>query len=417
MSFRALATPVQLTLGTVYTWNDQDVSAYLPAGATGAIIHWVSPTATNNALALRKKGSTDDRTGSAFSNANGHPMTIVGVDSDRVFQEYHYDSPPAFTLEAWLIGYTMPGVVFFTNAYDKTPAAGAWTDIDLSVECPGAIGIIAEVNVGSFGYGIRKNGSSDNRNERGNHKWVIIGCDANQIIEFYDGSSAPSLWILGYITAGATFKTNADDKSLTAADAWTAIDCSAESEAAAIMLFFEVVTGGNLLRYGLRKRGSTEDIYGDLTYTRHPFEIVPCNTAQVVDGKIETTVVDFFLVGYATVVAPTVVTEEASSISGTRVVLNGTLSDNGGEDCDCYFEYGETTDYGKTTATQTKGTGDSFEQEVVALKGGTVYHYRTVATNQTATTYGADKTVQTHALTQEAQQAFSHSNALSRSDL
>ncbi|GAJ11488.1 unnamed protein product, partial [marine sediment metagenome] len=93
-----------------------------------------------------------------------------------------------------------------------------------------------------------------------------------------------------------------------------------------------------------------------------------------------------------TTAAPSVSTNPASAVSQTTATLNGALDDDGGEACDCSFEYGETTDYGATTATQSKTTGQTFSQEVFGLKGGTVYHFRAKATNSVGTSYGTDRT-------------------------
>lgn len=115
--------------------------------------------------------------------------------------------------------------------------------------------------------------------------------------------------------------------------------------------------------------------------------------------------------------APTVTTDPATSIGQTTVVPNGTLDDDGGDDCDCGFEYGETTDYGNTTATDAKITGETFSQEVRGLKGGTVYHFRAVATNSAGTSYGVDRTFHTEALSAEAHQALGKHHAMGRKEV
>ena len=75
--------------------------------------------------------------------------------------------------------------------------------------------------------------------------------------------------------------------------------------------------------------------------------------------------------------------------------LNGTLDDDGGEACDCGFEWGETIAYGNTTPTQSKETGESFSQVITGLDPGTTYHFRAFATNAAGTSYGADRTFTT----------------------
>ena len=104
--------------------------------------------------------------------------------------------------------------------------------------------------------------------------------------------------------------------------------------------------------------------------------------------------------------APTVSTNSASTVGQTTATLNGTLDADGGEACNCSFEYGETTGYGSTTATQSKTTGEAFSQEVRGLRpGGITYHFRAKATNSQGTSYGNDQTFRTSALSAEAHQA------------
>jgi len=88
---------------------------------------------------------------------------------------------------------------------------------------------------------------------------------------------------------------------------------------------------------------------------------------------------------------PIVQTDPASSIEPISAMLNGTLDDDGGEACDCGFEYGETETYGTTTPTQSKVTDESFSQVIGGLSPGTTYHFRAFATNAAGISYGADQ--------------------------
>ena len=96
-------------------------------------------------------------------------------------------------------------------------------------------------------------------------------------------------------------------------------------------------------------------------------------------------------------IAPTVITDPATSVQATRAVLNGTLDDDGGEDCACSFEYGLTTDYGTTTATQSKIAGEAFPQAIFGLSPSRTYYFRAIATNSVGTSYGSNRTFKTTA--------------------
>lgn len=97
----------------------------------------------------------------------------------------------------------------------------------------------------------------------------------------------------------------------------------------------------------------------------------------------------------APVTLPTVVTDPATTTELTSATLNGTLDDDGGEACDCGFEWGETVAYGNTTPTESKTSGESFSQPLTGLSHSTTYHFRAFATNAAGTGYGADRTFST----------------------
>lgn len=91
-------------------------------------------------------------------------------------------------------------------------------------------------------------------------------------------------------------------------------------------------------------------------------------------------------------IAPTVTTDPTTRAVLHRATLNGTLDDDVGEDCECGFEWGETTAYENTTATQTKNSGETFSQVVTGLKFSKTYHFRAFATDLAVTGYGVDRT-------------------------
>lgn len=87
---------------------------------------------------------------------------------------------------------------------------------------------------------------------------------------------------------------------------------------------------------------------------------------------------------------PTVTTESANTIDQTNSTTNGVLTDDGGEACDCWFEYGLPGGTIYTTAIQSKTTGELFSQALSGLTPDTRYHFRAIARNSQATTYGAN---------------------------
>jgi hypothetical protein len=109
-------------------------------------------------------------------------------------------------------------------------------------------------------------------------------------------------------------------------------------------------------------------------------------------GDITFTIIGLQLPGLR---LPTVSTQAATGIAQNFATHNGLLDDDGGEACDCGFEWGETVAYGHVTPTQSKITGQSFSQLILGLSHDTTYHFRAFATNSVGTAYGADMTFTT----------------------
>jgi len=109
-------------------------------------------------------------------------------------------------------------------------------------------------------------------------------------------------------------------------------------------------------------------------------------------------------------VIPTVTTNPASAIGHISAILNSLLDDDGGEACECGFEWGLTPAYGSVTPTQSRVTGLSSSQIIYGLFPGTTYHFRAFATNSVGTGYGADKSF-------ISTPAFNRAHALSREEI
>jgi len=89
-----------------------------------------------------------------------------------------------------------------------------------------------------------------------------------------------------------------------------------------------------------------------------------------------------------------VITNDATGIGTNRATLNGTLVHGiEVESGYCWFQYGETTDYGTTTDSQYIKDGASFSQLITGLKPNTLYHF--IAGTGAFTAWGEDKTFRT----------------------
>ncbi len=293
-SFYPLANKVDITPGTPDGWQTVDVSSYVPIGATGIWVHIESTTAADS-IGLRMKGSTDNRTRPL--NSSSHTWAAVGLDSNRKCEIYVGNG-----VNVYLIGYMATGVVFLENAQEYTlGSTGTWLDIDISGIAANAIGVIVEVNcTTTTGIGLRVNGSTDDHtgNVR-DHYWEILGVDGSQIFEAYTGSTANGkFYVVGYILSGCTFKTDLPKKTLAATGAWEEFSWTTDAPSARVLFIRYITENGRA--YGMRTRGSFEEIYRDAPYT-FGFGIVPCDTRQRLEFKAEVLPHDdFYLSGYAT---------------------------------------------------------------------------------------------------------------------
>jgi phage head maturation protease len=157
---------------------------------------------------------------------------------------------------------------------------------------------------------------------------------------------------------------------------------------------------GTTTSYGLTsaiqsKTGSTyqnvaANINGLSASTTYHFRVVATNSAGTTYGADRT---------FTTLSAtgpPVVITNSATNIATNTATLNGSV-DPHGLTTTVYFQYGTTTSYGHTSASQSK-TGNAYQNvsaNISGLTAITTYHFRIVATNNSGTTYGSDKTFTT----------------------
>ena len=293
-------TPVEITPATIDAWVDVDVSAYVPAGATGVALHFVDTATAAETVGARKNGSTDNRIGViGFSQ---HCWGSIGIDGSRILE---LNVGSITTIDVYLVGYYLSESVFFTNAPDKSlTTTSAWTDIDISSNTGTDTAIQAIFEIKSSGLtayacGLRKNGSTDNRINTVlfHHCFgATIGVDEAEICEGYIGSIAVDFFLVGYIKSDVVSLTNGTDLSLGSIGSY--IDLAALPSGATAGWIEVVATTAYL--YALRENGSAENIYYK---NKHCWALVGCDSSLLIEGKIENVGLDFFLVGYPTAAA------------------------------------------------------------------------------------------------------------------
>ncbi|MFA5378230.1 MAG: hypothetical protein WC455_20925 [Dehalococcoidia bacterium] len=266
------------------------LSSILPADTAALFLHVVA-SGGNEYLGLRKPGSSDNRT--QMMPGNSHQWTVVGVDAGITFQAFLSNN---LSQSVYLVGYmTAESGVILNNGVSQTGTNWAWVEKDLSAICPGAIAVIFEMLADGMFYGLRPHGSTQDRYQAGYyHSWGVIGCDINQHIDYYKSTATQYLYIIGYITQDAVFPIDAEDLSLSTTGIYESIDLSGKN---AELAFIDVLGMANQ-KYALREAGSAEDIYRNLD-GQHNWGIIGVSDAGFIEGKIQATDVDFWLVGFA----------------------------------------------------------------------------------------------------------------------
>ncbi|KKN50484.1 hypothetical protein LCGC14_0632090 [marine sediment metagenome] len=220
------------------------------------------------------------------------------------FKNLQATGTPAYVqlqLVGWIKGITMsPDGVDLHGGV----ATGSWQTRDCSVEAPGAIALIINVvssNVDYRAFGLRKNGSSDNRTNNGyynNCHTAIIGCDDNQVIEMYREDGAIQFWLTGYITSGVTMLTNAIDISLSSSGSF--IDLAKLTEPGNFA-FMEYISSGAKLAVRRPPDGSHQ-----YRNSLHMWAFCGADPAGIVQAKEENvSLSSLFLVGYSRNIAVT----------------------------------------------------------------------------------------------------------------
>ncbi|MDD4858898.1 MAG: C10 family peptidase [Dehalococcoidales bacterium] len=90
--------------------------------------------------------------------------------------------------------------------------------------------------------------------------------------------------------------------------------------------------------------------------------------------------------------APIVTTDASTNIGPFTAILNGSLSNLGGNiSANVSFEWGLTTSYGNTTTIQGLSAIGSYSANITGLSANTTYHFRAKAEGTGTTTYGSDQ--------------------------
>lgn len=288
----AFITPTEVTVGAAAAWTDVDLSALIPAGATGVMFHVVNVNAGTLAFGARKNGSTDNRTNGLGTTS--HAWGCIGVDGSRIV-EFYVESTT--DIDIYIVGYFGSEAVFFTNAVDKSTAnTSVWEDVNISGDTGAdtAIAAIVEFIRSTASLGLRKNGSTDSRIGGINlHGWALVGVDASEIFEQQITTANGDIFLVGYLKDGVSMYDNGIDRSLTSVNVYT--DLPALPSGAIGGIYESEGSNSSTRDTAFRKNGSAEDLRYMLW---HNWALVECDASRIVEHNVESTSVDTWEIGY-----------------------------------------------------------------------------------------------------------------------
>jgi hypothetical protein len=394
-------TKVDVTPGTTESWQDVDVSSYIPAGATGVILR-IRETALNASytMGIRNNGSTDTTqmwTTNYFGHQHG--TMYVGVDGSRVFEAY-----VGASCFIELIGYFTTEATFYVNMIDVDPGiTGSWADVDISSDTSPDTATAAILSVTNFSvsdtYKLRKNGSTDeipssSYCERAAGR--IVGVDANQIFEHYASSNNSKTYLFGYLTTDITTHTNMIDRD-TGSYGSGYYDMTALPSGSSGGLYFMWTSVAD---YGdLRKNGVTDNYGNDLF--RAAGWLIEADGSGIIEARLETSSVKVYEAGYTGVVTPVVTTSAIDNIKDTAGDGNGNIISEGESsptergfvyDTSSYSDPGDTSPASSNYSNVQNETGTystgTFSLTISGLTSGQTYYVRAYAKNDQGYSYG-----------------------------
>ncbi len=297
-------TPVTLSsFSTDGTFsNTKDVSSYVSANATGILFRLYRVSGSSNSIYIRKDSSSDYIGLDYLEGVSQYGITAIS--SSKTFQNSAYDDGG---MRMDILGYFEDDAVFFSTFIDKLPGTlGSYQDISIASDTgsnTAQAGIFFIDNIDEA-FGIRKNGSSDDRKREVRYGSVMImGVDSNEVLEAYVNTADDNghIYLIGYIKNGIVWNTNATNISLSSTGSYTDLSALASGAWGSITRVIDINDDPHdlsaVLSFGLRKNGSSYDPYRKLPNGQVQVW-TQCDTSGVIEGKISSTECDFYLEGY-----------------------------------------------------------------------------------------------------------------------
>lgn len=301
-------TKIDVTPAVRSSWEEIDVSQWLPSDATGVILHSAYDELGRDYFCARKKGSTDDF--SANSKLLGTNLILCGVDDDKKFEAYVGDEA---TAKLYLIGYTDSSVVFLTNVSSRiTTTLNAWIDENAAPDVPSdATGVIVlMVNTDAAASRTAQIRQKNSTNDLGgqsdvssvSYVYLICGLTHQLFQQKIGGATTNECYIAGYVLSPITVYMNLVDISIGTVDEWIEVDTGLAGKSIAIIACNNTDSEDTRM-FKFRKIGESSVLeYGDdesrFFYDENRFFLVALDSSGKFEAKIDDLQMKTYLHGF-----------------------------------------------------------------------------------------------------------------------
>ena len=299
-----------ISLGVTGSWEDIDLSYYVPVGATGAIVEVVNSSIVDSTGVVRGKEDTRDYMSDAAYEeieAETHRWQIVKVDSERCIQGHIGSVDVDFKLRGYTAG---SDPVYYTTPPDVTPGVTqAWTEVDVSghvdADADGVILFIDSIRSGDRAYGIREVGSSyatvDLELEEYGNTMYLVGIDASDRFEAYIQSVDVKIYLVGQTKGSVVYYVDdvaISDPVLGLYEEIDADDYGIPGGANGLIFLVEMPAGSGDRKINFRQGDSGDDWNGDVGGGTHYQGATGLRLDNVWDQYQEHATTDVFIAAY-----------------------------------------------------------------------------------------------------------------------
>lgn len=285
---------------TATGWVNIDVSDKVPENARGLVL-LVSAEGGASSYAVAKTALSTTPVADIASGLQAYAFTGLLLGAFSFYRSNTF-------LKVRLMGYFTDDAVFFDVGVDKSPGATTpgWQVIDCTNDIPYADTDYAIVEIvngnttsGSLAFGLRKQGSTDDRKAVGAiHQFALVPLNARKF-EFYtnaDSVKKDSLYLVGYVRSGVV-KANGVDVTPGSTGAYVNVDRSADTDTVNATGVLVEVYNANPVNssFALRPNGSTDDFY---LKSSHAFALVGMDQSKIFQAKIAELNEKLFILGY-----------------------------------------------------------------------------------------------------------------------